>query len=693
MTELYTTLDIESYQIRLLRILPGPPGSVIRSELQRHALFNVPRYAALSYCWGDETDRQTILINNVPINITTTLEEALQHLRTMNVELVWADAICINQEDVTERSLQVRNMKHIYAKAETVYAWLGSSTEAASGLRYLRDMSENRAGLPDTSHIQNCDENGNLLVPDPSCELESNVNDPTALIECPYWKRRWVIQEVTVASTARVLCANEELELDEMIEMINRCAQSTNWTSTSYPYIQQITAFRKAYQDGRPLGLCNSLLLTQNSLSKDCRDKIYALLGICADATELVPIPSYQQSPTDVAVNLTRELLRQNSCLDLIIIKDKSQTDALPSWSPDWLALHLPSSIAQTACDKGYLSRSSCHRILKGSISELLAHGISLGRVAAISSIISTPLPALEIPNHGVKQLRQNRGPIRYGRDTTSAILMCLLSTDDRPRALRQESDSTRLYSMLQAVNEPSTLSTTKLLDIEPGQTEHIWTQWVMQNSEMQIEGKPLLSWLEQSWPLYWWVRFVTSPFGVLFRSLGFSHIKLPLFVLNFIIVPDIINTSFLILQFLAVLPLYLALVIVSFCVGSAVPVSKVETSSKPPSIAPNSSRRLVLTENGVLGMADSDVQEGDQICFIAGCTKAVVLRPAGRGDEERHTVVGSSFVCLSRDHAKRYKTFLAPFTETDRAQKSEEYNVLMEKYKMYEEWQAFTLV
>lgn len=41
---------------------------------------------------------------------------------------MWADTICINQEDVTERDDQVTIMGTIFRSAETVLAWIGTSS-------------------------------------------------------------------------------------------------------------------------------------------------------------------------------------------------------------------------------------------------------------------------------------------------------------------------------------------------------------------------------------------------------------------------------------------------------------------------------------------------------------------------------------------------------------------------------------
>ena len=40
--------------------------------------------------------------------------------------LIWVDAICINQNDVQKRNIQVQDMRNIYAHATMVYGWLAT---------------------------------------------------------------------------------------------------------------------------------------------------------------------------------------------------------------------------------------------------------------------------------------------------------------------------------------------------------------------------------------------------------------------------------------------------------------------------------------------------------------------------------------------------------------------------------------
>lgn len=75
--------------------------------MQTFSLVNKPpQYIALSYCWGDENVTQDIIVNGCRKAVTVNLAEALRQLsdRTYREVMVWAGALCINQQDSQERS-------------------------------------------------------------------------------------------------------------------------------------------------------------------------------------------------------------------------------------------------------------------------------------------------------------------------------------------------------------------------------------------------------------------------------------------------------------------------------------------------------------------------------------------------------------------------------------------------------------
>jgi Heterokaryon incompatibility protein (HET) len=115
-----------------------------------HAAESV-EYRALSYCWEGSTKPATLYVDGIPVKIGQNLNCALHQLRTnlfyctnllcscsddyrypatlerhiTSPELLWIDALCINQNDLEERSTQVAMMKDIYARAAEVVIWLG----------------------------------------------------------------------------------------------------------------------------------------------------------------------------------------------------------------------------------------------------------------------------------------------------------------------------------------------------------------------------------------------------------------------------------------------------------------------------------------------------------------------------------------------------------------------------------------
>jgi hypothetical protein len=100
----------------------------------------------LSYTWGSAALTKQILIDghiiSVRENLALFLEALTEHHHTescdqrqriddhlhLPVSRLWADYVCINQDDLAEKSSQVALMHRIYKLAAGVCAWLGPST-------------------------------------------------------------------------------------------------------------------------------------------------------------------------------------------------------------------------------------------------------------------------------------------------------------------------------------------------------------------------------------------------------------------------------------------------------------------------------------------------------------------------------------------------------------------------------------
>lgn len=122
--------------IRLVKILSISPR--VECEMKTARLSDLPRYQALSYCWGKIGQRADILCNDTTLNVSANLWKGLRQLYRYvdpaipaDTKWFWIDQICINQKDGIERTQQVRMMRTIYQQSIKTMIWLSLSDSVA----------------------------------------------------------------------------------------------------------------------------------------------------------------------------------------------------------------------------------------------------------------------------------------------------------------------------------------------------------------------------------------------------------------------------------------------------------------------------------------------------------------------------------------------------------------------------------
>jgi hypothetical protein len=137
-----------STSIRVLALKPGTDNEPIRGTLEHFDLEELKvvfaHFDALSYVWGAAVYDRTFECQTGIIMITKSLEEALQRLRSTYETLhIWADGICINQEDILERESQVKLMGQVYRQAKQVKIWLGPDPTYAAieAFRFIKQST------------------------------------------------------------------------------------------------------------------------------------------------------------------------------------------------------------------------------------------------------------------------------------------------------------------------------------------------------------------------------------------------------------------------------------------------------------------------------------------------------------------------------------------------------------------------
>ena len=134
---------LEHREIRIIALAPGKWDDEIECSLKTLSLDDDPSYEALSYVWGDpKLRKKTILLQRQCFQVTPSLESALRHLRHEDFErTMWVDAVCINQRDDVEKSVQVKQMQLIYARTSHLVIWVGeASGDSDLGMETVRQV-------------------------------------------------------------------------------------------------------------------------------------------------------------------------------------------------------------------------------------------------------------------------------------------------------------------------------------------------------------------------------------------------------------------------------------------------------------------------------------------------------------------------------------------------------------------------
>lgn len=142
------------------------------------------------------------------------------------------DSVCVNQEDLNERSQQVRLMSRIYSKARQVVIWLGEAADDS-------DLLFNALEEMDSSFYM--EDFRRYYVQGQKMLVENNAPRPLQdphLVEAlkklfahPWFIRVWVLQEVALASSVRVLCGSQDIPLDKIFAI--QWARSASRTANS----------------------------------------------------------------------------------------------------------------------------------------------------------------------------------------------------------------------------------------------------------------------------------------------------------------------------------------------------------------------------------------------------------------------------------------------------------------------------
>ncbi|GAW18585.1 hypothetical protein ANO14919_080630 [Xylariales sp. No.14919] len=413
-------LSAPTKEIRLLDLLPATASGALAARIRRFSLDDTPPYISVSHVWGDEKATNLMHIEsgcgNKDIQISRHLESLLIGLLCHTVDTLpeiwndhsrlpmWIDMVCINQTDVGEKASQIPLMRRIYSQAAAVVIWIN---EYDSHLRYafyyLRRVVRWMPGPQDEHDWPSFDPIG--------------FDSIQRLLDCQWFHRRWVIQEVIVPRHAIFLCGTDALTMEDLflgIDIVSRAlmARPRELKASKYATIgtfrpllalKQINQSLKDHRQLKLLWLLENLRLTQSALP---HDKIYGLLGFCSPEEAAGNPIRYDLGPEEAYKTFVVTHAKLHHDLEFLslctpvqratVCSDKSgrpqyQYFSEPSWVPNWdsKSLRRCLGLSRLAYDEKYFDASgtlSLDHSFNGN--ELAVSGVMLDRIQVLGDFV-----------------------------------------------------------------------------------------------------------------------------------------------------------------------------------------------------------------------------------------------------------------------------------------------------------------
>ncbi|KAH7409330.1 heterokaryon incompatibility protein-domain-containing protein [Cadophora sp. MPI-SDFR-AT-0126] len=337
MTELYEYAPLPGgNHIRLLYLEPGTKHESGQCQLQIVNLDDAPPFEALSYCWGSPEFDYTISVSGEGLlKITSNLALALVRVRHgTEVKVLWIDAICIDQNNIEERTEQVQLMSAIYGRASPVLIYLGPATNdlpvavplimKVFNLALQEKMTGDGEQLTQSRYPSAKDNEAWGLPPLDSPEWDSLIR----FFGREWFGRVWIVQEVRVASNAVAFIG--DYEISWMIIYI-----ASSWFATkNYKHLpagnghlgmvtwpNRIGCHKLDRNASFHVPLTNLIRQMRPSKATDPRDKIFALLGMAleAEGSEDPRLkPDYSKSLEETYRDVSRFLIEHERSLQIL---------------------------------------------------------------------------------------------------------------------------------------------------------------------------------------------------------------------------------------------------------------------------------------------------------------------------------------------------------------------------------------
>ncbi|KAF5667670.1 Heterokaryon incompatibility protein [Fusarium denticulatum] len=393
---------------RLLHLEPSPNHSADLIGSLHHATLSdcdydlIEPYTALSYVWGDASQKGAIHLSGSRKEITASLDAALRDLRDKSrVCRIWADALCINQSNNAEKGVQVALMGRIYSTAHHTVIHLGKSPSGFEKLFMdlkIRNQTTMHGNASDLGKLSLSVDEVNVMRRD--------------LLSKPWFRRVWVFQELVLSTDVWVQCDDLRIRWHHFCEAVDTTnVVSAMLLDTLSNSITQQNQPRNATpledMNNRRYGAFEAPLSTLLSCRRgigatDPRDIVFGHLGVVSDrdrCDRFIKV-DYDRDLGRVSVDAARYFLHATgieSLLSHAMNPSPIAAPEIPSWCPRWSRpqvlwenIHKVGRTFGGGDDSSYVSFGGTHHILLSEPPVLAISGFEVTTIKATSHTFSS---------------------------------------------------------------------------------------------------------------------------------------------------------------------------------------------------------------------------------------------------------------------------------------------------------------
>ncbi|UPX20635.1 uncharacterized protein EKO05_0010863 [Ascochyta rabiei] len=325
----YKYIALKKNEIRLLRLYPGCGDAPLCCSLHvvnldayddvtsTSSVEGFERYNAISYVWGSRRHKVKITCDGRTVRVTSSLADALRRLRDPSTtQILWADALCVNQKDNNERSTQVKIMGLIFWKAHRVQIWLGEDDDQpeARRARHAAELIKECARLYSSSTISARDLHSERIFDDPHDWSRPGRVAVVLLFDRPWFQRVWCVQELGLASAATFNCGTSQFTAKEVGQFFKLLNYSENGNIFLSKIECQMLEIARGYHDstrgahrieigsdpGSAENFFDVLKRARGLRCTDPRDTVYAFLGHpTAFKKHILDVDPYYHNPSN----------------------------------------------------------------------------------------------------------------------------------------------------------------------------------------------------------------------------------------------------------------------------------------------------------------------------------------------------------------------------------------------------------